>query len=63
MSPGVVDTNRIEYIFRNEYKLSNKNLMKPEQVSKKDLWHDINQKDYYNRQSIELYNRWIIKIW
>lgn len=37
--------------------------MKPEQVSKKDLWHDINQKDYYNRQSIELYNRWIIKIW
>jgi hypothetical protein len=37
--------------------------MKPEQVSKKDLWYDIIQKDYYNEQSIEFYNQWIIKIW
>ncbi|HET9805820.1 MAG TPA: SDR family oxidoreductase [Nitrososphaeraceae archaeon] len=55
--PGGVDTKMIEDIVDNGYNLSNRNLMKPEQVAKKIYDMIFNQKDYYNRQSIEFYNK------
>jgi 3-oxoacyl-[acyl-carrier protein] reductase len=54
--PGGVDTKMIEDIVGNGYNLSNKNLMKPEQVANKIYDMIFNQKDYYNGQSIEFYN-------
>ena len=55
--PGGVDTKMIDDIVDNGYNLSNKNLMKPEQVAKKIYDMIFNQKDYYNGQSIEFYNK------
>jgi 3-oxoacyl-[acyl-carrier protein] reductase len=55
--PGGVDTKMIEDIVDNGYNLSNRNLMKPEQVAKKICDMLFNQKDYYNGQSIEFYNK------
>ena len=55
--PGGVDTKMIDDIVDNGYNLSNRNLMKPEQVTKKIYDMIFNQKDYYNGQSIEFYNK------
>ena len=55
--PGRVDTKMIDDIVDNGYNPSNKNLMKPEQVAKKIYDMIFNQKDYYNGQSIEFYNK------
>ncbi|HSL12618.1 MAG TPA: SDR family oxidoreductase [Nitrososphaeraceae archaeon] len=55
--PGGVDTKMIYDIVDNGYNLSNRNLMKPEQVAKKIYDMIFNQKDYYNGQSIEFYNK------
>jgi short-subunit dehydrogenase len=55
--PGGVDTKMIDDIVDNGYNLSNRNLMKPEQVAKKIYDMIFNQKDYYNGQSIEFYNK------
>ena len=55
--PGGVDTNMIEDIVDNGYTLSNRKLMKPEQVANKIYDMISNQKDYYNGQSIEFYNK------
>ena len=55
--PGGVDTKMIDDIVDNGYNLSNKNLMKPEQVAKKIYDMIFNQKDYYNGQSVEFYNK------
>ena len=55
--PGRVDTKMIDDIVDNGYNLSNKNLMKPEQVAKKIYDMIFNQKDYYNGQSIEFYDK------
>jgi 3-oxoacyl-[acyl-carrier protein] reductase len=45
--PSGVDTKMIEDIVDNGYNLSNRNLMKPEQVAKKIYDMIFNQKDYY----------------
>ena len=55
--PGGVDTKMIDDIVDNGYNLSNRNLLKPEQVAKKIYDMISNQKDYYNGQSIEFYNK------
>ena len=55
--PGGVDTNMIEDIVNEGYDLSSRNLMKPQQVAKKIYDMIFNQKDYYNGQSIEFYNK------
>ena len=55
--PGGVDTKMIEDIVKDGYNLSNRNLMKPEQVAKKIYDMIFNQKDYYNGQSIEFYDK------
>ncbi len=55
--PGGVDTKMIDDIVDNGYNLSNKNLMKPEQVAKKIYDMIFNQKDYYNGQSVEFYDK------
>ena len=55
--PGGVDTKMIYDIVDNGYNLSNRNLMKPEHVAKKIYDMIFNQKDYYNGQSIEFYNK------
>ena len=55
--PGGVDTKMIEDIVDNGYNLSNRNLMKPEQVANKISDMIFNQKDYYNGQSIEFYDK------
>ena len=55
--PGGVDTKMIDDIVDNGYNLSNKNLMKPAQVAKKIYDMIFNQKDYYNRQSVEFYDK------
>jgi short-subunit dehydrogenase len=55
--PGGVDTKMIDDIVDNGYNLSNRNLMKPEQVAKKIYDMIFNQKDYYNGQLIEFYNK------
>ena len=56
--PGGVDTKMIDDIVDNGYTLSNRNLMKPEQVAMKIYDMIFNQKDYYNGQSVEFY-KWI----
>ena len=53
--PGGVDTKMIDDIVDNGYNLSNRNLMKPEQVAMKIYDMIFNQKDYYNGQSVEFY--------
>ena len=55
--PGGVDTDMIKDIVNEGYNLSNKNLMKPQQVAKKIYDMISNQKSYYNGQSIEFYNQ------
>ena len=55
--PGGVDTDMIKDIVNEGYNLSNRNLMKPQQVAKKIYDMISNQKDYYNGQSIEFYNQ------
>ena len=55
--PGGVDTKMIDDIVDNGYNLSKKNLMKPEQVAMKIYDMIFNQKDYYNGQSIEFYDK------
>jgi short-subunit dehydrogenase len=55
--PGGVDTKMIDDIVDNGYNLSNKNLMKAEQVAKKIYDMIFNQKDYNNGQSVEFYNK------
>ncbi len=55
--PGGVDTDMIKDIVNEGYNLSNKNLMKPQQVAKKIYDMIFNQKSYYNGQSIEFYNK------
>jgi len=47
----------IEDIVDNGYTLSNRNLMKPEQVANKIYDMIFNQKDYYNGQSIEFHDK------
>ena len=55
--PGGVDTKMIEDIVNKGYTLSNRKLMKPEQVANKIYDMISNQKDYYNGQSVEFYNK------
>jgi 3-oxoacyl-[acyl-carrier protein] reductase len=55
--PGGVDTKMIEDMVDNGYTLSNRKLMKPEQIANKIYDMISNQKDYYNGQSIEFYNK------
>jgi 3-oxoacyl-[acyl-carrier protein] reductase len=55
--PGGVDTKMIDDIVDNGYNLSNRNLMKPEQVAKKIYDMIFNQNGYCNGQSIEFYNK------
>ena len=50
---GGVDTKMIDDIVDNRYTLSNRNLLKPEQVAMNIYDMIFNQKDYYNGQSIE----------
>jgi 3-oxoacyl-[acyl-carrier protein] reductase len=55
--PGRVDTDMIKDIVNEGYNLSNRNLMKPEEVAKKIYDMIFNQNAYYNGQSIEFYNK------
>jgi NAD(P)-dependent dehydrogenase (short-subunit alcohol dehydrogenase family) len=55
--PGGVDTDMIKDIVNEGYNLSNRNLMKPEEVAKKIYDMIFNQNAYYNGQSIEFYNK------
>ena len=55
--PDGVDTKMIDDIVDNGYNLSNRNLMKPEQVAMKIYEMVFNQKDYHNGQSIEFYDK------
>jgi 3-oxoacyl-[acyl-carrier protein] reductase len=55
--PGGVDTDMIKDIVKEGYNLSNKDLMKPKEVAKKIYDMIFNQKDYYNGQSVEFYNK------
>jgi len=57
--PGGVDTKMIKDIVKAGYIPSNKDLMKAQEVAKKIYDMIFNQKDYYNGQSIEFYNKWI----
>ncbi len=61
--PGGVDTDMIKDIVNEGYNLSNRNLMKPQQVAKKIYEMISNQKDYYNGKSIEFYNQWIMSLY
>ena len=54
--PGGVDTDMIKNIVNEGYSLSNRNLLKPEQIAKKIYDMISNQKDYHNGQSIQFYN-------
>jgi 3-oxoacyl-[acyl-carrier protein] reductase len=55
--PGGVDTKIIKDIVKAGYTPSNKDLMKAQEVAKKIYDMIFNQKDYYNGQSIEFYNK------
>jgi 3-oxoacyl-[acyl-carrier protein] reductase len=55
--PGGVDTKMIKDIVKAGYIPSNKDLMKAQEVAKKIYEMIFNQKDYYNGQSIEFYNK------
>jgi 3-oxoacyl-[acyl-carrier protein] reductase len=54
--PSGVNTDMIKDIVKEGYNMSNRNLMKPQQVAKKIYDMISNQKDYHNGQSIEFYN-------
>ena len=56
--PGGVDTNMMKDVVNQGFDRSNMKLMKPEEVAKKIYDMIFNQKDHYNGQSIELYNKW-----
>ena len=55
--PGGVDTEMIKDIVKAGYIPSNKDLMKAQEVAKKIYDMITNQKNYYNGQSIEFYNK------
>ena len=55
--PGEVDTKMMKDVVNQGFDRSNMKLMKPEEVAKKIYDMIFNQKDYYNGQSIELYNK------
>ena len=55
--PGGVDTKMIKDIVKAGYIPSNKDLMKAQEVAKKIYDMIFFQKDYYNGQSIEFYNK------
>jgi len=55
--PGGVDTKMMEDIVNEGFNSSNMNLMKPEEVAKQIYDMIFNQRDYYNGQSIEFYNK------
>ncbi len=55
--PGGVDTKMIDDIVDNGYNLSNRKLIKPEQIANKIYDMISNQKDYFNGQSVEFYNK------
>jgi 3-oxoacyl-[acyl-carrier protein] reductase len=55
--PGGVDTKMMKDVVNQGFDRSNMKLMKPEEVAKKIYDMIFNQKDYYNGQSIELYNK------
>ena len=55
--PGGVDTKMIKDIVKAGYIPSNKDLMKAQEVAKKIYDMITNQKNYYNGQSIEFYNK------
>ncbi|MGE3859478.1 MAG: SDR family oxidoreductase [Nitrososphaeraceae archaeon] len=55
--PGGVDTDMIKGIVNEGYKISNRNLIKAQHVANKIYDMIFNQKDYYNGQSIEFYNK------
>jgi 3-oxoacyl-[acyl-carrier protein] reductase len=54
---GGVDTKMMKDVVNQGFDRSNIKLMKPEEVAKKIYNMIFNQKDYYNGQSIELYNK------
>ncbi len=53
-----MDTKMMKDVVNQGFDRSNMKLMKPEEVAKKIYDMIFNQKDYYNGQSIELYNKW-----
>ena len=55
--PGGVDTKMIKDIVKAGYIPSNKDLMKAQEVAKKIYDMIFNQKNYYNGESIEFYNK------
>ncbi len=55
--PGGVDTKMMEDVVNQGFDKSSMKLMKPEEVAKKIYDMIFNQKDYYNGQSIEFYNK------
>lgn len=55
--PGGVDTKMIKDIVNEGFNISNMKLMKSEKVAKKIYDMIFNQKDYYNGQSVEFYNK------
>jgi hypothetical protein len=61
--PGGVDTEMIKGIVNDEYRTSNRNLMKPQYFENKIFDMIFNQEDYDNGQSIEFYNnKWRVFI-
>jgi 3-oxoacyl-[acyl-carrier protein] reductase len=56
--PGEIDTKMIEDIVNQGFDKSIMNLMKPEEIAKKIYDMIFNQKNYYNGQSIEFYNKY-----
>lgn len=55
--PGGVGTDMLKDIVNEGYNLSNRKLMKPEEVAKKIYDMIINKKGYSNGQSVEFYNK------
>ena len=55
--PGGVDTDMIKDMVNEGFNKSNTNLMKPDKVARKIYDMISNQKNYYNGQSIEFYNK------
>ena len=55
--PGGVDTDMIKDMINDGFSKSNTNLMKPDKVARKIYDMISNQKNYYNGQSIEFYNK------
>ena len=50
----------IKDIVKVGYNASNRNLIKPEEVANKIYDMIFNQNGYYNGQSVEFYNKWMI---